>query len=72
MAKSEPEYLLELWEQNVCPNCGKEIPPGTRIGSGKKSEGGFCRLDCYADYYRLELTQRAMHIAEISKRHQES
>jgi len=48
MAESIEAYLLELWDQNICPNCGKTIPQGTRVGSGRKSEGGFCSLDCYA------------------------
>jgi len=72
MARSEQDYLLELWEKNICPNCGKNIPQGTRVGSGKKSEGGFCSLDCYASYYKTELTQRAKRIAELAARHQNS
>lgn len=59
MMMSETEYLLELWEQNLCPFCGNAIPEGTRVGSGRKSEGGFCSLRCYADYYALELAERA-------------
>jgi len=55
----EDEYLLALWEKNVCPYCGKDIPEGTRIGSGRKAEGGFCSLDCYTRYYKLELVERA-------------
>ena len=56
---SEAKHLLELWDQNVCPFCGKVIPEGTRVGSGRKSEGGFCTLACYTNYYALELTARA-------------
>jgi hypothetical protein len=41
MAEPERNYLLELWDNNVCPNCGKKIPAGKRVGSGKKSDGGF-------------------------------
>jgi hypothetical protein len=59
MTMSETEYLLELWKQNVCPFCGNVIPEGTRVGSGRKSEGGFCSMRCYADYYALELAERA-------------
>ena len=57
MAQSEEKYLLELWEKSVCPNCGKRIPEGTRVGSGKRSEGG-CSLDCYATYRAAELVER--------------
>ena len=67
MGTTEDAYLLELWEQNICPNCGKNIPDGTRVGSGRKSEGGFCSLDCYADFYQLELSVRAQRIAKRIK-----
>jgi len=69
VARSEQDYLLELWDRNICPNCGRGIPELTRVGSGKKSNGGFCSLDCYAKYYETELTERAKKIAELSERH---
>lgn len=50
MARSECDYLLELWDKNICPNCGEQIPEHCRIGSGKKADGGFCSLECYAKY----------------------
>jgi hypothetical protein len=68
VATSEEVYLLELWDQNICPNCGKAIPQGARVGSGRKSEGGFCSLDCYTSFYQLELTERARRLAERTKR----
>jgi hypothetical protein len=68
MAESIEAYLLELWDQNTCPNCGNTIPQGTRVGSGRKSEGGFCSLDCYASFYQLELAERARRVAERMKR----
>jgi hypothetical protein len=68
VATSEETYLLELWEQNICPNCGKTIPQGTRVGSGRKSEGGFCSLDCYTSFYQLQLTERARRLTERTKR----
>jgi hypothetical protein len=40
----------------------------TRVGSGRKSEGGFCSLDCYASFYQLELTERARRLVERTKR----
>jgi hypothetical protein len=64
----EAEYLLELWEQNLCPFCGKFIPEGTRVGSGRKNEGGFCSLRCYGDYYALELAQRARRALETASK----
>jgi hypothetical protein len=32
MAESIEASLLELWDRNICPNCGKTIPQGTREG----------------------------------------
>jgi hypothetical protein len=58
MTNSEPNVLLELWEMNLCPQCGKEIPERTRVGSGRKSEGGFCSLDCFADFYQADMAER--------------
>jgi hypothetical protein len=66
---SESRYLLELWSLNSCPFCGKSIPDGTRVGSGRKSEGGFCSLDCYAKYYALEIVERAQRVSEFAKQH---
>ncbi len=31
MAESEQNYLLELWEKNIGPNCGKKIPERTGV-----------------------------------------
>ncbi len=56
------KWLLDLWEKNICPQCGKVIPEGARIGSGRKSEGGFCSLDCYAKFYEAELVERAKRV----------
>lgn len=36
----ETRLLLELWDKNICPFCGKSIPEGRRVGSGRKREGG--------------------------------
>jgi hypothetical protein len=66
------EYLLELWYKNICPYCGQNIPEGKRVGSGRKSEGGFCSLDCYARYYCSALLERAQKVAEIARRHRDS
>ena len=72
MDKSEDELLLELWDAAICPNCGKQIPEGTRIGTGRRSDGGFCSLDCYAKFHLTALQERAVHVAAIQKRHQDS
>jgi hypothetical protein len=67
--QSEEAYLLELRNSNICPFCGKIIPKGANVVRGK---GVFCSLDCVAHYYELEFTQKAQHLAEISRRHQQS
>ena len=72
MAESERNYLLELWDKNICPNSGKKIPEGTRVGSGKKSEGGFCSLGCYGEYYKTELTERHRRTVAAADRHRNS
>jgi hypothetical protein len=66
---SEQEYLLDLWSKNICPNCGKVIAAGGRVGSGRKSEGGFCSLTCYTEFYKMELFDRAEQLAKLVDRH---
>ena len=68
MKGDEKKYLIELWELNVCPNCGQFIQEGTRVGSGHKADGGFCSLNCYAEFYALELIDRAKNVSELMQR----
>jgi hypothetical protein len=42
------------------------IPEGTRAGSGRKSDGGFCSLNHYAEHPKLELAERAKKLQERS------
>ncbi len=72
MGQSEEKYLLELWEKNICPNCRQTIPEGARVGSGKKSEGGFCSLNCYGTYRLAELTERHKKTMAIAQRNRNS
>jgi len=58
LAISEESYLLDCWHRDVCPYCGRNIPGGRRVGSGRKSDGGFCSMSCYGDYHRLSLVER--------------
>lgn len=50
--------LGEYWDEGVCPVCGKKIPEGTRVGSGRKADGGFCSLDCYTAYHGTTHVQK--------------
>jgi hypothetical protein len=72
MGTSNEDNLLVLWEQNTCPYCGREIAEGTRVGTGRKSDGGFCSLDCYTKYYQSQLVDRSERIAAAFQRHKNS
>jgi hypothetical protein len=58
--------------QTHLPTCGKTIPEGKYVASGKMSEGGFCTLVCYAEYYRMEIVERAKKVQELAERHRSS
>jgi len=72
MGDSEKEYLLQLWDAGICPNCGNVIPQNRRIGSGKKSEGGFCSVNCSAEYHQATLIERHQKRLAAVKRHRDS
>ena len=69
MAISEEQYLLEFWDKNICPNCGNSIQDGKRYGSGRKADGGFCSLDCYAEYHKATLVERHKKRLAAAARH---
>jgi len=69
MAKSEREYLLELRDRNICPNCSKDIPAGICVAYGP---GAFCNLGCVAECNKQELFERARKIQELADRHRNS
>ena len=66
------EYLLALWDAGICPNCGDKIPEGKRVGSGKKSDGGFCSLTCYGEYHKATLVERHEKRLAAMERHRNS
>ena len=72
VAEGESEVLLELWDKNICPFCGKLIPEGERVGSGRRREGGFCSLACYSEYHKVELIERAKRVVALAARHRNS
>ena len=57
-ARKRKVNLLELWYERLCPWCGKYIPEGSGVGTGRKAEGLFCDLTCYSRYYESELRER--------------
>ncbi len=59
MAQLESNYLLKLWDRNVCPFCKKSFDPAKRVGTGRKKDGGFCSLSCYTRYYEMDLRAKA-------------
>lgn len=59
MAISEASYLETLWAGNICPYCHNSIPEGKRVGSGKRSNGGFCSLNCFSRYHALDFAEKA-------------
>lgn len=64
----EERFLLECWAQNVRPQCSKQIPEGKRVGSGKKSDGGFCSLDCYGEYQKKRLMEKHKNLMDEEQR----
>jgi hypothetical protein len=59
MAITEAAYLEQLWKLKICPFCHRPLQEGNRVGSGRKSDGGFCSLDCFSKYHALELAEKA-------------
>ncbi len=72
VSEGEGEVLRELWEKNICPSCGKLIPEGERVGSGRRREGGFCSMDCYVEYHKEKLIERAKRVIALAARHRNS
>lgn len=56
VAAEEQGYLRDSLEKNICPACKK--PPNGKIGSGRRKDGLFCSLDCYARWHEGGLLKR--------------
>lgn len=63
------EQLRKLSKEDVCPNCGGTIAPGTRQPHGA---GVFCSLRCVAEYRGAELIEKHRRILAASERHRRS
>jgi hypothetical protein len=44
------------------------MPEGQRVGSGKKSDGGFCSLDCYGEYHKKRLVEKHKNLRDEEQR----
>ena len=64
---SEADFLAELSNMGICPNCGKKIAEGKSVVRGA---GTLCSLDCVASYFEAEFSERAMRLA--AARHRDS
>jgi len=58
LAITEERYSLDCWDKGLCPYCGKLFPETRRVGSGQKKKAGFCSLEGYAEYYKLDIRER--------------
>jgi hypothetical protein len=58
------KYLADCWQRLVCPNCQKQLDPKNRVGNGRKRDGGFCSLDCFAVFYERDISARLKHPSE--------
>jgi len=58
MSETDEKYLLEAWDKNICPTCGKSIPERGGTGLGRKKDGRFCSLDCLAKYHGPAMQKR--------------
>ena len=72
MPQSDEEYLLMLWDKGICPNCGGTVREGARFGSGRKSDGGFCSLDCYGEYHKTAIVERHKKLLATVYKHRNS
>jgi len=71
VATLEKDYLLELWDRNICTNCGADILIAAEL-SAATAERGLCSLDCYTKCYDPELAERAKRVAALAARHRDS
>jgi hypothetical protein len=43
--------IIEFWKERLCPWCEAHVPNGSGVGTGRISDGIFCSLDHYANFY---------------------
>ncbi len=54
----EADFLLECWEQKICPQCHTQIHEMQAVGDGAMRNGRFCSLDCYTRYHEKRLIEK--------------
>lgn len=63
--KERAARIRRSWEEGLCPQCSAAIPGGKGVGTGKRSDGTFCSLDCIARFHGPMFIER--HIERIKK-----
>ena len=69
MAEDERAYLLRCYEEQICPHCKSTLAETGRYGPGRREDGVFCSMNCYALYNKRELVER--HIERLKKARRE-
>jgi hypothetical protein len=58
-AEAKRQRIAEANAMGRCPNCGQPLDTGKPVGSGRRSEGIFCSLDCLATFHEDYFRERA-------------
>lgn len=66
---NQDEWLRQLAELGICPNCGNAIAPGKRLVRGS---GVYCGLGCVAEFNAVELIDQHRRIVAAFERHRRS
>lgn len=61
------DRITEATRTGTCPQCGKVIPEGTAIGTGRHEDGRFCSLDCVALFHGPTFVERHRRRLDASK-----
>lgn len=61
------DRISEAARAGTCPQCGKAIPEGTAVGTGRHSDGRFCSLECVALFHGDTFIKRHKRRLDASK-----
>ncbi|MEZ4671471.1 MAG: hypothetical protein R3E39_26505 [Anaerolineae bacterium] len=65
---TEEKNLSELAALQICPQCGKSLEEKFKYGTGRLIDGVFCSLDCFSEYHKLGIMERAKRVQELFHR----